>query len=216
MGKKQGQQTVSNAPWGPVQAPLMQGITEAQRIYGTPMMGSRRGPNDPELNLVNSAATELQRTINGDRFGSNPYLEAMIQRAGADVNSQFSGMGRYGSGAHIDQLLSRAALPIRYQNYAQERQNQLNAVQQAEGMNQSVLGEPYGPLREYLSTIAPFAGAGGTQSSPIYRNQAAGALGGAAAAGGLASSAGLFGSATAAASPWAWPLVLAGGILGSQ
>ena len=138
-----------------------------------------------EYGLIDPAAAELMATIKGERMFQNPNLDEVIRRASADVNSQFEGMGRYGSGAHLDQLFSRAAAPIRYQDYATERANQLNAVQAAPGFEMAPFqlysartAAPYEGIKNYLDLLNPIARGGSQQSSPIYRNPLAGALGG--------------------------------------
>lgn len=82
---------------------------------------------------------------------------------------------------------------------------------------------PYNNLLNYLSMIQGQYGGSATATGSASRrsNPLLGALGGAGTAAGLASSAGLFGSAATAgtaavaASPFAWPLVIGGGLLGA-
>jgi hypothetical protein len=76
------------------------------------------------------------RTLAGDYLdGGNPYLAAAIGRAADAVrpafDAQFSGAGRYGSGAHARALadaLAESASDLAFRNYGQERQNQLAAL----------------------------------------------------------------------------------------
>lgn len=182
-----------------------------------------------EYGLVDPAAAELLATIRGDRLNQNPYLDEVIRRASADVNSQFAGMGRYGSGAHMDSLFTRAAGPIRYADYAQERANQLAAIQAAPGFEMAPFqlhaartAAPYEGIRNYLELLNPIARGGSEQSTPIYRNPMAGAVGGAlggAALGSAAGAAGLAGGGLGAggalmAAPALWPFLLGGALLG--
>lgn len=84
---------------------------------------------------------QLQKTANGDYLNANSYLDPVIQRSLEDtanmVNSQFSGMGRYGSAAQTDALtrqLGGIEMNARLQNYGAERgyQNQAaNTLQSA-------------------------------------------------------------------------------------
>lgn len=161
-------------------------IRPQQPIPTTPTGPLTPAPNPvQEYGLLDPAAAELMRTIQGERVGQNPYLEDVIRRASADVNSQFAGMGRYGSGAHMDQLFSKAAAPIRYEDYARERANQLAAVQAAPGFEMAPYqlygaqqAAPYEGIRNYLDLVGNIGRGGGSQSSPIYNNPLAGALGG--------------------------------------
>lgn len=195
-------------------------------------MGAALGPvssSVQEYGLVDPAAQELLATIQGQRLFQNPNLDEVIRRASADVNSQFAGMGRYGSGAHADALFSRAAAPIRYADYAQERANQLTAVGQAPGfemvpfqLHSARTAAPYEGIRNYLDLLNPIARGGSQQSSPIYRNPLAGALGGAAGGAALGSALGattLAGGGLGAggalmAAPALWPFLLGGALLG--
>ncbi len=182
-----------------------------------PQTQSSQAPYDlPEIadyGLLDPAAAELLSTIKGERLNSNPYLDEVIRRASADVNSQFAGMGRYASGAHADQLFSKAAAPIRYADYARERANQLSAISQAPGFSMAPYqlysakqAAPYEGIRNYLDLVGGIGRGGSQQSSPIYKNSAAGLLGG--ALGGYQLGSGLGG---AAFGPWG---ALVGGLLG--
>ena len=106
--------------------------------------------------LVPAAQQQYLDTIQGDFLGAtNPYFQQRFNTA-ADaaqqayfdavnqINSQASMAGRYGSGA-VDQLQDRAmsqfgqnlantAGQLAFENFARERQNQLQAAQQAPAM----------------------------------------------------------------------------------
>lgn len=174
-----------------------------------------------EFGLLDPAAQELKATISGERLnGQNPYLEDVIARSMNDVNSIFEGKGRYGSGAQLDTLFTKAAAPIRYANYATERQNQLNAVQAAPGFEMAPYqlysarqAAPYEGLRNYLGLANAVAGQGGESSQPIYKNPLSGALGGAALGAGLGSLMAPAG-ATGLAAVGGWPFLLGGALLG--
>ncbi|NBV06665.1 MAG: hypothetical protein EBS06_05455 [Proteobacteria bacterium] len=103
--------------------------------------------------LLPAAQAQNLATINGDYLNSNPYLQQAIDNASVGVTrnylntvapgiqSQFSGSGRYGSGAlnavqdnsryDLASNLSQLAGNLSYTNYNQERQNQLAAVNNA-------------------------------------------------------------------------------------
>lgn len=109
--------------------------------------------------LVTNAQEQMNKTIQGDYLtAGNPYLASAL-KAGADTatsnfnkavqgaTSQASSMGRYGSNAHqrlmsdassnLANALTNQAGQLYYNNYATERQNQLNAMNQAPTMAQA-------------------------------------------------------------------------------
>ena len=99
------------------------GAQEARAVGGSP------------LNVA--AGNQIQRTLQGDFLNAeNPAFQALSDRVSRDVgsrvNSQFSGGGRYGSGLHAEALtrgLGDVLAPLQFQNYSQERANQLAAAQ---------------------------------------------------------------------------------------
>lgn len=79
----------------------------------------------------------LASTANGDMIGRNPEFQGMVQRGmealRPSIDSQFAAGGRLGSGAHANAMASAGANMagnLAYQDYTQERGNQLNAAQQ--------------------------------------------------------------------------------------
>jgi hypothetical protein len=168
--------------------------------------------------LPDAGANQLLSTIQGDYLMGNPYIDEVIRRSMADVNSQFQGSGRYGSGAWQDALM-RGAGGIRYANYSGERQNQLNAVQQAPAYSlypyqlyKQQLESVYDPLAIYTDLATRYGNVGvqGQSTEPLYRNTGAGIIGGAAAGAGLASA-----IPAVAATGWGLPVAaVLGGILG--
>ncbi|MEW9616019.1 tail fiber domain-containing protein [Shinella sp. S4-D37] len=107
--------------------------TQAQNLSGS---------NNPAMSM-------LQQTANGDFLNSNPYLDQAISNANAPLIQQFKTQiapgidskaalaGRTGSGAAsflrndaestLANAMSKNASDIAYQNYGNERTNQLNA-----------------------------------------------------------------------------------------
>ena len=262
MGKKSGQpQTVNNDPWGPAQASLKLGLSEANRIYGAmnPMSQGIPAPQTPQAqfnptqqnngwsvrwdpttnrfvenqgsfqqpqqmqqqsqpqgtpfdpsqvsgyNLWAPAEQEMMKTISGQYLDSNPYLDQVIARARAGVNSNFAGQGRYGSGSHIDQVMTQAEAPIRYQDYSNERGRQERAIGGLGAFQQGYANAPYADLNAFMGTVNPIAGRGSQQTQQTYSNPLAGALGGATAGAGLAMAMG---------GPVTWPYLLGGALLG--
>ncbi len=86
--------------------------------------------------LTSAAQTELTKTLSGDYLtAGNPYFGAMVDRISNEVaprlGAQFSAAGRYGSGAHAHALasaLSDTAGQLAFQNYGEERGNQIRGM----------------------------------------------------------------------------------------
>lgn len=179
-----------------------------------------RGGSD----LTRAAQQQNLATTRGDYLyggpGFNAAFDAASRRIMPQVNSMFAGAGRRGGGLNgvaMSQALGDSFAGL----YGQERNNQMQASAMAPGlanqdyfdisqlgevgsqreqMAQQQLDEPYMRLGRYQGFINPLLGAGGTQTqtTPMYRNRASGALGGAMAGGSM------FG-------PWG---AAAGGLLG--
>lgn len=166
-GKKNLSSTSTSAPWSEQSPYLTYGFEQAKQNYQNPL---QYYPNqtyvDPSqytnqgldiLGSPNQNITAAQdqnlSTINGDYLNSNPYLQQAIDSASQGtirnynqavipgIQSQFSGAGRFGSGAQksvqdqanytLGQNLSNISSNMSYQNYNNERQNQMSAVNQA-------------------------------------------------------------------------------------
>lgn len=167
-------------------------------------------------NLSPGGAEVMRNTIAGNYLNNNPYIDDVLRSSASDVNSQFEGMGRYGSGVHQD-ALARSSSAIRYGNYLQERQNQLQAVQQAPAYElapydtyAAQVAAPYENISRYINLLNTAGRGGGSQTevSPLSRNRLAGGLGGAAAGAGLAYTLG-------ASNPYIGAAAAAGGLLGA-
>lgn len=122
--------------------PTFSGYTQ-DAVAGLGNLG--RGPNQAAQmygSAANTAAGGLgtgygvmSANARGDYLNANPYLDRVIgttQQNTADaVNRQFSGMGRYGSGAHTASLtreLGNIEAQARLSNYNTERSNQNQAA----------------------------------------------------------------------------------------
>lgn len=114
---------------------------QAQNYVGNFLSGGQQSPAMSFYqNTMNgqygsgSPMSQMQQIANGSMLNSNPYMDQMFNAASgavkAGVNSSFEGAGRTGSGAHaaaMTQQLGNMAANMYGSNYAQERQNQLNA-----------------------------------------------------------------------------------------
>lgn len=86
--------------------------------------------------LTAAAQGQLTSTLQGDYLNAgNPYMGQMMDTVAGQVrpriDAQFAQSGRYGSGAHANaasSALANTAGQLAYQNYGDERQNQLRAM----------------------------------------------------------------------------------------
>lgn len=152
--------TQTSAPWSGVQPYLTDLLKRGQNVTNNPYnfyngdtvagfspeqemgfnLGTQRAiAGSPTLDAANRNTTS---TLNGDYLnpGSNPYLKQNVNTALNDVqtrvNSQFSG-NNYGSSANQELLtrnLGETAGQMYGQNYSNERNNQMQAANQAQGL----------------------------------------------------------------------------------
>lgn len=144
----------------------------------------------------------LDATLRGDYLyggaGFNRAYDAAANRIMPQINSSFARAGRSGSG--LAQTAMAGALGDAFAGqYGQERNNQMQAMamapqvryadvdrlaavgEQREGLQREYAMEPWDRLNRYNSMIQGNYGGTSTSTQPVYRNKAAGALGGAAA-----------------------------------
>lgn len=206
MGKGSSTNTVTEnkTPWAPAAIPLTGIPSQALGVYNQ----ANALPKPQPLGLTAPGADQLHSMIQGDYLNGNPYLDTILRKTAGDVNAQFEGAGRYGSGAWQD-ALGNAMGNLRYQNYAGERQNQIAAMMAAPTYDlapyaqyQEAVKSLFDPLTTYQQSLLGVASAGqaGTMSQPMYQNYALQALGGLGALGSTALAAknlGLLGGASA-------------------
>lgn len=155
-GSKTQQVVQNNSPWSGVQSYLTSGYKDLSNLYkgGAPdfypgntvadfspqQQQSIQGITDLATNgnqTLTAANDQLKKTIQGDYLNAgNPYFQQMLSTMRQPVDSTYALGGRYGSGAH-DGAIAGVAGNLAYQNYAQERQNQLSAINQAPVIDQA-------------------------------------------------------------------------------
>jgi len=112
--------------------------------------------------LLAQAQGKVSGMIAGDYLGGNPFFQGAFQPAATaaqtafnksigDISSAASKAGRYGSGAMgtlesqaagtFAQKLADTAGKLSYENYAQERQNQMRALGMAPGLAEADYGD---------------------------------------------------------------------------
>ena len=121
---------------------------QARAMAGNPLLGQAQG--------------NVSGMLAGDYLGGNPFFQGAFQPAATaaqtafqksigDISSAASKAGRYGSGAMgtlenqaagtFAQKLADTAGRLAYENYAQERQNQMRALGMAPGLAEADYGD---------------------------------------------------------------------------
>lgn len=142
-------------PWAPAQSGLRDVLTKAEQYGNQPdlfratfgqegldalqRMGARvdNQAGQGAAGIVNQSIGPgfqtgfgaLSDTASGQYLtpDTNPYLGGLVHDVTNQVNQQFSGAGRYGSGAHTNSL-ARGVGHVLGDHYSQERARQLNAA----------------------------------------------------------------------------------------
>ena len=175
------QQTVNVQPYAPAQGSLNQIISEAGNIYGQGVSGAGYVPPTQQTQtglaqqevLAGQANTQISNTLSGNYL--NPYLQPMLQSATSEIansiNSEFSGAGRTpGSAMNQSQIIGEVAdyaLPLAFNQYNVERQNQLGLAtqlpnmlttgQQIEQLERQKNLAPFQALQQFGSVVSPIA-----------------------------------------------------------
>jgi len=195
MGLSGSKTKTTNTPWGPAQPYILKGMEQSQRVFDQqqPSLDKYSGMQMDTYGKVAPGAEQgimgaqgvVNSTLAGDNLNGNPYLQKALDLTRADVtnsvNGQFEGAGRYGSGMHAGILakqIADAENQARFQNYAMERANQVNAVGQASGLmagSQSLLNNaaelPWigvGALNGNIRQASNGYGTQTTKTSPNY------------------------------------------------
>lgn len=169
MGISSSKSKTTNEPWSQAQPFILEGMRQTQRVfdkvqpqtekygqmsfdtYGRVAPGAEAG--------IGRSQTLVNDTLAGKYLNSNPYLDSIVAKQAQDirdgVGASFSASGRYGSGMFGDTLadnIADASGKLRYQNYGDERQNQMTAVGQSQDLMRGSQG-----LLEQAATL-PWAG----------------------------------------------------------
>jgi hypothetical protein len=169
MGGKSGQTTTQSTTTKPWNIEQLRGVGRgAERLVKrdvgykpfedptyTPFSGqTQQGLNQTEAiakagsPITNNAVSVLGNTIKGDYLNGNPYLMASLDRGADEItkrsNMAAAGAGRYGSGAAAE--VTADSLGDYYksalmQNYGDERNRQMQAMQLAPTINDMRYGD---------------------------------------------------------------------------
>ena len=181
MSKDSGTQTTQVQPWAPARPYVEQGMAGAQTLlqqggpqqYGGQTVVPFSQPTQQALALqqqralqgspvTGSAQNLATSTLQGDFLNSNPYLDATFQRGanqiGNNLDSLFARSGRdlVAQAPARGEALASYATQLYGGNYANERQNQMNAMAQAPGLAQQDYIDT-AQLRDVGSTVENLA-----------------------------------------------------------
>jgi hypothetical protein len=189
--------TSTTAPWNVAAPYLEQAFPEIVGAYGDQGRNQieQQGLNSiyDRANMGNPLIPQSQEALSGFLTGNlaagNPYLDATYDRAFGQgmkgINSQFSGAGRYGSGAHgiaTADLGAKLGENIYGGAYNTDMANRMRAIQMAPGAanaDYTDLNQMYGVgqkqyqtdqrgLNQYLTRLSGLGGLGssGTSQQP--------------------------------------------------
>lgn len=115
------------------------GLQNTVGNYGNSyLQGLASGPNVSAKNLANMAAGKMV----GGNASFNQALQNTLDNTANTINSQMSGAGRYGSGAHsgvMSRQLGQTATGALSNQYNQDVQNMMNANQMIDSANNNQL-----------------------------------------------------------------------------
>lgn len=148
MGLSSSKSRTTSDPWKPAQPYIIKGLQQSSAVFDQqqPDLNKYGQMQRDEYARVAPGAEAgiiggqkvINDTLSGKNLNGNPYISGIWDRVNQDttngVNGQFESSGRYGSGMHAEILareLASAHNNLLYQNYNNERTNQVNAVGQA-------------------------------------------------------------------------------------
>lgn len=125
-------QGLAQRPFTPFPGQQVAPLTDQQRA-GVEMMQTRAAAGSPVMTQANNL---LGQTLGGNFLQGNPYLDAISNQTNQQVTSQVNRMfgnnaNAWGSSPHQQVLareLSDAQNRLRYQNYGDERQRQMQSM----------------------------------------------------------------------------------------
>ena len=151
MGLSSSKTTTKNEPWKAAQPYIIKGLEQSGAVFDQqqPTLNKYSGMQMDTYGRVAPGAEQgimgsqglVNDTLSGKYLNGNPYIDGMLaktrENVTGNVNSQFSGSGRYGSDYHTGEMtrqLADAENQMRFQNYGQERAYQDGAIGQAQGL----------------------------------------------------------------------------------
>lgn len=146
----------------PTYAPQINAAADAQ---GTAYNAAQQNVTNNVMPAINQGMGYYGDVLSGKYLNSNPYLDSVIGDTNRgitnEVNSNFEGAGRYGSGAHTGVLADRIAAnenALRYGNYNAERANQGTAAQGIGPLGALSAGLPQAASSQYGQAISQLLG----------------------------------------------------------
>lgn len=120
--------SVANTPYTPYPYARIADFAPEQQ-EGLQMTADRARAGSP---VMNAAKTNLQDTLQGKYLDSNPYVDSMVKRSQDNVLTNYGAqLGRNFGNSGVNEVVSKAAMDagnaVRYQNYGDERNRQMQA-----------------------------------------------------------------------------------------
>lgn len=208
LGSKQGSTSSSSAPWEGQSPYLEMLFHRANKLYGQNGI-SREAQNlaiqrarDPN-SIIGRTMSGIDDTVSGRYLSpeTNPYFKDAVGDAlglaKGQIMSQFGGaagqnVSNSGFQEHLARTLGSLATNAYADNYARERQNQLNAFNLVPSLGMLDANVLSGVDQDRWARLARFQQAvsggnfGSTNQTPYFTNPISGALGGALSGGILA------------------------------
>jgi hypothetical protein len=147
---------------------LAQGAATGGNPFVNAGQNSIYGQATQDSNLYGAGYRTMGNTLNGSYLSAgNPYFQHMADQVSAavrpNVDTSFEGAGRYGSGLAARAqagAVSDAIGNLAYQNYGQERQNQVAATSQLPSYvagslqpGQALMSAGASPILQYISAL---------------------------------------------------------------
>jgi hypothetical protein len=146
-----------NEPWAPAQPYILKNLQQQDSVFQStqPQLEQYAGQQRDTYGRLSPGAEQgiqgaqglVNSTLHGDYLQGNPYIDGILAKTRHNVtdgvNSQFEGAGRYGGNYHAGILASKLAEAengLRYQNYADERGYQNQAIDHAQGLMNGATG----------------------------------------------------------------------------
>jgi hypothetical protein len=130
----QTSQNVANLPYTPYQGQTVAGLNPFT-VQGLNAQAQRAVEGSP---VMSAGAGELQKTLGGGYLNGNPYLDAIIAKAGKDITGNMTNIdarsGSFGNSGVQDmtaRALADSAMNMRYGDYSQERNRMMQGLSMA-------------------------------------------------------------------------------------
>lgn len=130
----QTSQNVANLPYTPYQGQTVADLNPYQ-VQGLNAQAARAVNGSP---VMNAGSSELQKTLSGGYLNNNPYLDAIVNKAGQDITGNMTNIdaragsfGNSGVQSATAKALADSAMNLRYNDYSNERGRMMSGLSMA-------------------------------------------------------------------------------------